>query len=137
MQWNNLYLIPIVLVGGLLAFGVGRTIVARVLAVFGRLLGGAANKVAATVPAPADKPVERVYIEPAPARQSMAECEEIIAEELLRLDDARQREFEALVALDKKRQRMNSALAAARRQAGTNALSGAYVDNRSGLDPNG
>lgn len=92
MQWNNLYLIPIVLVGGLLAFGVGRTIVARVLAVFGRLLGGAANKVAATVPTPPATP-ERVYSEPptpiwpTPRQPSLAERKEELAVKFLSAED--------------------------------------------------
>lgn len=92
MQWNNLYLIPIVLVGGLLAFGAGRTIVARVLAFFGGLMGRAANKVAAPVPAP-PAAAEKHYRElppaiwPAPRQPSLADRKEELAAKFLDAED--------------------------------------------------
>lgn len=45
MQWNNMYLLPIVLVGGLIAFFFGRTIVGRLLYAFSRLTSPAAKPV--------------------------------------------------------------------------------------------
>lgn len=92
MQWNNLYLIPIVLVGGLLAFGAGRTIVARVLASVAGLFGGAANKVAATVVTKGEPLAIASYSEPPPPligrfTRPLAQRKEELAQAFLASDD--------------------------------------------------
>ena len=139
IPWNNVYLVPIVLVGGLIAFFFGRTIVGGLIRAWGRMT---AHKPAVTATIKADEAVIRYLPEPMPERttyapepprrRSMADRYEDIGETLLSLEDAREQEFLNLVALDKRKQRMDNALAAARRQSGDNALKGAYVDNRSG-----
>lgn len=95
MQWSNYFLIPIVLIGGLLAFWMGRTIVARVLWGIASLFGTVSTKVAATVPqATAASPAPITFEPPTlsqldSSRKPLAARKEALAVQLLCADDKR------------------------------------------------
>lgn len=88
IPWNNVYLVPIVLVGGLIAFFFGRTIVGGLIRVWGRWT---AHKPAAVTPPPAYAAPEAAWqpqpIWPAPRQPSLADRKEELAVEFLRSED--------------------------------------------------
>jgi hypothetical protein len=138
LPWNNLFLIPLVLIGSLFAFFFGRTIVGGLIRAFGRATAHkpAQPKAPAILSTYSEEPPPRPRrtMELPQRQKSMADRYEEIGEELLSLEDAQEQQFLNLVALDKRKERMDRAMSAARRQAGDNALKGAYVDNRSGAN---
>lgn len=87
IPWNNVYLVPIVLVGGLIAFFFGRTIVGGMIRVWGRWT---AHKPAATPPpayAAPEPSWQSAPVWPTPRQPSLADRKEELAVEFLRSED--------------------------------------------------
>lgn len=136
IPFNPLFLIPIVLIGGLCAFIIGQ-----------RLFSGKkpeSTKPVASVPPPpvAALPPTANMISyepevvrprrPQPKAATLAERYEAWGSEAISLEDAQEQSFMALVQLDREQERREKLMGAARKYAKDNALKGAYVDNRSG-----
>lgn len=143
MPWNNLFLIPLVIVGGFIAFFFGRTIVGGMIRAFGR---ATAHK---PVQAPLQSMEPRVssgtieqmdYEQPRPRRTmelpprqpTLAERLESWSTQAMSLEDAQEQAFMNLVQLDKEQERRERLLSAARKQAKDHALRGSYIDKRNG-----
>lgn len=128
--WNNLFLIPLVMIGGLVAFFFGRTIIGGLVRAFGR---ATAHKPVQPVEHPVSQAAEHLaYDTPRPRRQTLAERVENWGTQAMSLEDAQEQAFLNLVQLDKEQERRERLLAAARKQAKDHALKGSYIDKRNG-----
>lgn len=135
IPFNPLFLIPIVLIGGLCAFVIGR-----------RLFSGKKPESTTPVSVPSPPAVvlpptahmvsyEQEVARPRrsqPKAATLAERYEAWGSEAISLEDAQEQSFMALVQLDREQERREKLMGAARKYAKDNALKGAYVDNRSG-----
>lgn len=137
MQWSNYYLIPIVLIGGLFAFGFGRAFVGKLLGLFARKPAPAASIITQTLTAPAENntPLPRAEYRSKPL--SLADRYDRWGTEAIEIEDAQELSFMALVKLDQEDERRKNLMNAARKYSKDHALRSAYVDNRSGAtNPN-